>query len=118
MKKKSPGLLAIWRPRLFVLHGRRLAYYYGENDTEEKGLIDISSHRVLPAENEFLAGVHATATRAAAVPTSPPNATIQTKNAAEAAQQFDKAEPLSPKSPKTGTGENMFIFKLVPPAPG
>lgn len=116
MKKKSPGLMAIWRPRLFVLHGRRLAYYYGEDDVEEKGLIDISNHRVLPAENEFLAGMHAAATRATTTPTSPANASLETKNGIEAAAVVDKDPPA--KSPKIGSGESMFIFKLVPPRTG
>jgi hypothetical protein len=31
-----------WKPRLFVLRGRRLSYYYSEDDTEERGLIDIT----------------------------------------------------------------------------
>ncbi|KAK8194308.1 hypothetical protein M8818_007497 [Zalaria obscura] len=62
MKKRSSNLISSWKPRLFVLRGRRLSYYYSENDTEEKGLIDISSHRVLPAENERITGLHATLT--------------------------------------------------------
>ncbi|GJC98059.1 SAM domain-containing protein [Colletotrichum higginsianum] len=44
MRKKSSNLMTTWKPRLFVLKGRRLAYYYSENDQEEKGLIDISFH--------------------------------------------------------------------------
>jgi hypothetical protein len=36
MKKKSSNLMATWKPRLFILKGRRLSYYYSENDTEER----------------------------------------------------------------------------------
>ena len=59
MKKKSSNLMTTWKPRLFILRGRRLSYYYSDTDTQEKGLIDISSHRVLPADHDFLTGLHA-----------------------------------------------------------
>ncbi|KAI9874179.1 MAG: polar growth protein, partial [Pleopsidium flavum] len=36
MKKKSSNLMTTWKPRLFVLRGRRLSYYYSENDDQEK----------------------------------------------------------------------------------
>ena len=111
MKKKSPGIMTTWKSRLFVLKGRRLSYYYTENDTEEKGLIDISSHRVLPADNERITGLHATFTGAKSSPTSPSNALTPTMNATEAAAQGDG------KSPKSST-EGIFIFKLVPPRAG
>ena len=71
MKKKSSNLMTNWKPLLFVLRGRRLSYYYSEMDTEEKGLIDISGHRVLPADNERLTGLHATITKATSNPNSP-----------------------------------------------
>ena len=71
MKKKSSNLMATWKPRLFILKGRRLSYYYSEHDTEERGLIDISFHKVLPADNERLTGLHATLTGATNSPTSP-----------------------------------------------
>jgi hypothetical protein len=106
MKKKSSSLMTTWKTRLFVLRGRRLAYYYSENDTEEKGLIDISSHRVLPATNERMTGLHATITRAASSPSSPHNATIQTAAATDSANGIE--EDMS----------GMFIFKLVPPRAG
>ena len=111
MKKKSPSLMTTWKPRLFVLRGRRLSYYYTENDTEEKGLIDISSHRVLPADNERLTGLHATFTGAKSSPTSPSNAQTPTINATEAA-----AQPES--SLQKTSADNIFIFKLVPPRIG
>jgi hypothetical protein len=106
MKKKSSSLMTTWKTRLFVLRGRRLAYYYSENDTEERGLIDISSHRVLPANDERMTGLHATMTRAASSPSSPLNSTIQTKASTDSANGIE--EDMS----------GMFIFKLVPPRAG
>ncbi|RYO33658.1 hypothetical protein AA0111_g3825 [Alternaria arborescens] len=109
MKKKSSSLMTTWKTRLFVLRGRRLAYYYTENDTEEKGLIDISSHRVLPANNERMTGLHASLTGAASSPTSPQNATIQTTASADSAKGIPGLEE---------DVSGMFIFKLVPPRAG
>ena len=111
MKKKSSNLMKTWKPRLFVLRGRRLSYYYSESDTQEKGLIDISFHRVLPADNDFLTGFHATVTGAKSSPVSPLNAQTLTLAAAEAAAL---PESTSQKS----TGVSTFIFKLVPPRSG
>ena len=111
MKKKSPSLITTWKPRLFVLRGRRLSYYYTENDTEEKGLIDISSHRVLSADNERITGLHATFTGAKSSPTSPSNAQTPTINSTEAAAQPDSTLQ------KSNT-DSIFIFKLVPPRTG
>jgi hypothetical protein len=110
MKKKSTNLMTTWKPRLFVLKGRRLSYYYSENDDQEKGLIDISFHRVLPADNDRLTGLHATLTGATNSPTSPAGANT-TIASAEAA-----AEPESTLS--KSSGDSMFIFKLVPPRAG
>ncbi|KAG9734665.1 hypothetical protein KCU59_g10797, partial [Aureobasidium melanogenum] len=95
MKKKSSSLVGSWKPRLFVLRGRRLSYYYSENDTEEKGLIDISSHRVLPAENEKMTGLHAALTGAGSSPMVPQGT-----------------------APPSADGQGLFIFKLVPPRQG
>ena len=111
MKKKSPSLMTTWKPRLFVLRGRRLSYYYTENDTEEKGLIDISSHRVLSADNDRITGLHATVTGAKSSPTSPANAQTPTLNAMEVAAQTEGGLP-------NPTGDGIFIFKLVPPRTG
>ncbi|TDZ41347.1 Protein BOI2 [Colletotrichum trifolii] len=94
MRKKSSNLMTTWKPRLFVLKGRRLAYYYSENDDQEKGLIDISFHRVLPADNERLTGLHATLTGVG---------TAAARDADAAGEKGDDA---------------MFIFKLVPPRAG
>ncbi|KAJ4330293.1 hypothetical protein N0V95_010080, partial [Ascochyta clinopodiicola] len=109
MKKKSSSLMTTWKTRLFVLRGRRLSYYYSENDTEEKGLIDISSHRVLPANNERMTGLHASITRAASSPSSPQNATIQTAASVDSANAANGIEE---------NMDGMFIFKLVPPRAG
>ncbi|KAF4630612.1 hypothetical protein G7Y89_g7525 [Cudoniella acicularis] len=111
MKKKSTNLMTTWKPRLFILKGRRLSYYYSEDDQEEKGLIDISFHRVLPADTDRLTGLHATLTGATNSPTSPAGAHTATIASAEA-----DAEPESTLS-KSG-GDSMFIFKLVPPRAG
>jgi hypothetical protein len=106
MKKKSKKL-GKWHPRLFVLKGRRLSYYYSEDDTEEKGLIDISFHRVLPANKDLLTGFHASL-RAGSGPVSPEGATLQT------AAQVDAENSVKDGSENSG----IFIFKLVPPRPG
>ncbi|KAI0137920.1 hypothetical protein F4776DRAFT_92682 [Hypoxylon sp. NC0597] len=106
MKKKSSHLMTTWKPRLFVLKGRRLAYYYSEDDTEEKGLIDISFHRVLPADNERLTGLHATLTGASNTPIMPADSNIPTL-----------ADNVTASPAEKGT-DTMFIFKLMPPRAG
>lgn len=106
MKKKSNTLMTTWKPRLFILKGRRLAYYYSEDDDQEKGLIDISFHRVLPADNEKLTGLHATLTGASNSPMTPANATVATIADARAADDT------------TSSSDSIFIFKLVPPRAG
>jgi hypothetical protein len=143
MRKKSKTL-GKWHSRLFVLRGRRLSYYYTEDDEEEKGLIDISFHRVLPANKDLLTGFHATLAKAGS-PVSPAGATLQT------AAQLDMMTPTPATSAPTTTvvvpagsrsrrgtatgagaaasaaaaasgptdvGGSIFIFKLVPPRPG
>ena len=105
MKKKSTNLMTTWKPRLFILKGRRLSYYYSENDTEEKGLIDISFHRVLPADQDRLTGLHAQLTGAAGSP-HPNSTTVTTaQQDAEAAAAKDGGLGALPDN-------NMFIFKL------
>lgn len=100
MKKKSSALMTTWKPRLFVLHGRRLAYYYSEDDKEERGIIDISGHKVLVANSDPFITLHATITgsKTSALP-SPTSADT------------------SPHLPKSPTGQP-FFFKLVPPKAG
>ncbi|KAI9677214.1 MAG: polar growth protein [Trizodia sp. TS-e1964] len=111
MKKKSTNLMTTWKPRLFILRGRRLSYYYTENDEQEKGLIDISSHRVLAADADRITGLHATLTGATNSPTSPPDCQTPTAAATDAAAQ--ESSSLN----KAG-GDSTFIFKLVPPRTG
>ncbi|PNP59418.1 hypothetical protein THARTR1_00908 [Trichoderma harzianum] len=103
MKKKSSNLMTTWKPRFFVLKGRRLAYYYSEDDDQEKGLIDISFHRVLPADNERLTGLHATLTGAGGGPSMPGS---HSSPAGDDGAGVDKGD------------DTMFIFKLVPPRAG
>ncbi|KAH9835485.1 Sterile alpha motif [Teratosphaeria destructans] len=112
MKKKSGSLMTTWKTRLFILKGRRLSYYYSNDDTEEKGLIDISFHRVLPATDETLTSMHAAVTGAASTPTpaSPPATTPQT-----AAERDLAAQSLKGGETKDS---GLFIFKLVPPKSG
>ncbi|KAH0542152.1 hypothetical protein FGG08_003452 [Glutinoglossum americanum] len=111
MKKKSSKLIAAWNPRLFVLKGTRLAYYYSENDQREKGVIDIAFHRVLTAENDRITGLHATLTGATASPTSPQGALTPTSASTDAAAGLEL-------TPKRVGNDSVFIFKLVPPRPG
>ncbi|KAI9825632.1 MAG: polar growth protein [Thelocarpon impressellum] len=111
MKKKSHKLLTTWKPRLFVLRGRRLSYYYSEDDEQEKGLIDISSHRVLAADTDRITGIHATLTGVSSSPTSPQNAQMPTIASTQAA-----AEPETKEA--AAGGDSIFIFKLVPPRLG
>ncbi|KAL4875954.1 hypothetical protein BJY04DRAFT_223569 [Aspergillus karnatakaensis] len=110
MKKRSSNLMTTWKPRLFVLRGRRLSYYYSENDTEERGLIDITSHRVLRADNDPIVALHATITGATVLPTSP----------AGGAQPNDSSVTENGSSSETKRGsrsekEGPFFFKLIPP---
>jgi hypothetical protein len=104
MRKKSSNLMTTWKPRFFVLKGRRLSYYYSDDDQEEKGLIDISFHRVLPAGNEKLTGLHATITGAVSGPALPNS---QLPGGSE-----------STDAPKDKESDAIFIFKLVPPRAG
>ncbi|AET40990.1 uncharacterized protein Ecym_7141 [Eremothecium cymbalariae DBVPG len=52
MSKKGAGTMGVWKNRFFVLHGTRLSYFANANDNRERGLIDITSHRVLPAKED------------------------------------------------------------------
>ncbi|KAK4191604.1 hypothetical protein QBC35DRAFT_512414 [Podospora australis] len=107
MKKRSANLMTTWKPRLFVLKGRRLAYYYSEDDDQEKGLIDISFHRVLPADNEKLTGLHATLMGASGSSAVPAGSQIATTAATDAEREPNVEGP-----------DSIFIFKLVPPRAG
>ncbi|PHH90893.1 hypothetical protein CDD83_2354 [Cordyceps sp. RAO-2017] len=115
MRKKSSNLMTTWKPRLFVLKGRRLAYYYSEDDDQERGLIDISFHRVLPADNEKLTGFHATITGAVGGPSMPVTSFLTGGGGGSGGGE-------------SGTGgvgggvdkgdDSVFIFKLMPPRTG
>ena len=96
MKKKSSSIVTTFKPRLFILRGRRLSYYYSESDTEERGIIDISGHKVLVANSDPMATLHATLTGAKASPIS-----------------VDTASETLPTATKP-----LFYFKLVPPKAG
>ncbi|KAL9001002.1 MAG: hypothetical protein Q9169_000486 [Polycauliona sp. 2 TL-2023] len=111
MKKKSSNLMTTWKPRLFVLRGRRLSYFYSEYDSQEKGLIDISSHRVLPADKDLFTGFHASVTGAKSSPVSPLGAHALTVASQEAAAQVEA-------TPGRDKAEGVFIFKLMPPRSG
>ncbi|KAJ9308941.1 hypothetical protein DTO217A2_1617 [Paecilomyces variotii] len=109
MKKKSSHLMTTWKPRLFVLRGRRLSYYYSEDDTEERGLIDITGHRVLRADSEPLTALHATITGANASPVPGTGSGSVDLGVSDQASSSD----ITSRS-KLGA-DGPFIFKLVPP---
>lgn len=111
MKKKSKGVIATWKPRLFVLRGRRLSYYYSEDDIEEKGVIDVSHHRVLRADTDPLTTFHATITGSTSSPTSASSDKASTVNGES------NSQPSSAKF-QTKHSEPPFFFKLVPPKAG
>lgn len=50
MGKKSGSTLG-WRSRYFTLHGTRLSYFTSLRDKREKGLIDITAHKVIPVNS-------------------------------------------------------------------
>ncbi|CAI4054765.1 hypothetical protein SKDZ_02G0240 [Saccharomyces kudriavzevii ZP591] len=52
MSKKGTGAIGTWKQRFFILHGTRLSYFTNTNDEKERGLIDITAHRVLPASDD------------------------------------------------------------------
>ncbi|SCU95275.1 LAME_0F11496g1_1 [Lachancea meyersii CBS 8951] len=63
MSKKGSGAMGVWRNRFFTLHGTRLSYFASTTDTRERGLIDITAHRVLPAkEDDKLVALYAAST--------------------------------------------------------
>jgi Variant SH3 domain/SAM domain (Sterile alpha motif)/PH domain len=105
MKKKSSSLITTWKPRLFILRGRRLSYYYSEDDKMERGIIDISGHKVLAANSDVLVTIHAQVTGATSspVPGYPSQSTTANSSAASRA---------------SGGANSPFYFKLVPPKAG
>jgi hypothetical protein len=112
MKKKSSNLITTWKPRLFVLRGRRLSYYYSEDDTEERGLIDISSHRVFRADQDTITSLHATLTGAKSSP-------IPAGQLGSPSPSSDSKSASGSTSRNSSTAADVpFIFKLVPPKAG
>ncbi|KAJ5276332.1 hypothetical protein N7497_007219 [Penicillium chrysogenum] len=111
MKKRSSNLMTTWKPRLFVLRGRRLSYYYSEDDTEERGLIDITAHRVLRADQDPIIALHATITGSTALPANANN-TVDTSGGTKL------TTPSVIQSLTTKDGNGPFFFKLVPPKSG
>lgn len=51
MAKKSGSNLG-WRSRYFTLHGTRLLYFTSLKDKRERGLIDITAHKVIPIHSD------------------------------------------------------------------
>ncbi|KAJ6131471.1 hypothetical protein N7523_001177 [Penicillium sp. IBT 18751x] len=110
MKKRSSNMMTTWKPRLFVLRGRRLSYYYSEDDTEERGLIDITAHRVLRADNDPIIALHATVTGATALPAN--------ASTSENGSGMKLTTPAVIASLTNRDGNGPFFFKLVPPKTG
>lgn len=51
MSKKSGSTIG-WRSRYFTLHGTRLLYFTSLKDKRERGLIDITAHKVIPINSD------------------------------------------------------------------
>lgn len=114
MKKRSSNLMTTWKPRLFILRGRRLSYYYSDTDTEERGLIDITAHRVLRADNDPIITLHATFTGSTAMTMAPaPTSPTETTS-----KMFPSGMMVSPAAFFQKDGQKPFFFKLVPPKTG
>ncbi|KAK9451118.1 uncharacterized protein V1518DRAFT_454483 [Limtongia smithiae] len=89
MSKRGSASVAMWKNRYFVLHGTRLSYFGSALDDKEKGLIDITAHKVIPVRGGG----------------SGPGSSGGSE---------DKLVALHAAS----TGAGRYCFKLVPPAPG
>ncbi|RAH40310.1 uncharacterized protein BO95DRAFT_457487 [Aspergillus brunneoviolaceus CBS 621.78] len=99
----SPNLITTWKPRLFVLR-----------DTEERGLIDITAHRVLRADHDPMVALHATITGSTGSPTAPAPS-VQLADGTSSSDPIPSIE--APRASKSGS-EGPFFFKLVPPKSG
>lgn len=58
MSKRGSVVVGTWKNRFFCLKGTRLSYYTSFTDTRERGLIDITSHRVMAvgeSDDKFVA---------------------------------------------------------------
>ena len=118
MKKKSAGILTTWKPRLFVLHGRRLSYYYSENDTAERGVIDISAHKVLVANSDTVTTMHATITGAASTSPQVAAGAASIENSPTDMRSPNVNSAATTPSNTTGLNSGPFYFKLIPPKAG
>ena len=110
-KRGSSGVVGSWKSRFFVLKGRRLSYFYSEKDTKERGLIDITSHRVLNAADDRLVSLHASVA-AMTSPTQPGQESTALNGGTNTPSQINSLPALAQKD------KGWFTFKLVPPAPG
>ena len=106
MYKKSAKMTSAFKSRFFVLRDKRLSYYYSLDDKIEKGLIDISSHRVMSVENDIITSLYSTLAGTKSNPNSP-------ANAPSAASEGNALQ----SSLEKGAG-GPFFFKLVPPRSG
>lgn len=58
MSKRGSVAVGTWKTRFFTLHGTRLSYFTSFSDSRERGLIDITSHRVVAvgdSDDKFVA---------------------------------------------------------------
>ncbi|KAK9246457.1 hypothetical protein V1506DRAFT_456967 [Lipomyces tetrasporus] len=64
MSKRGGSGVGAWKTRFFVLHGMRLSYFASGADRKERGLIDITAHRVVPikANEDKLVALYAAST--------------------------------------------------------
>ncbi|KAK9326339.1 hypothetical protein V1517DRAFT_311488 [Lipomyces orientalis] len=64
MSKRGGSGVGAWKTRFFVLHGTRLSYFASGADLKERGLIDITAHRVVPikANEDKLVALYAAST--------------------------------------------------------
>lgn len=63
MSKRGGIAVGTWKQRYFTLHGTRLSYFTSLGESRERGLIDITSHKVLPAkEDDKLVSLYAAST--------------------------------------------------------
>ncbi|SMN20593.1 similar to Saccharomyces cerevisiae YER114C BOI2 Protein implicated in polar growth, functionally redundant with Boi1p [Maudiozyma saulgeensis] len=52
MSKKGSGAMGVWKTRFFTLHRNRLSYFSNTTEGKEKGLIDITGHKVVPIQDD------------------------------------------------------------------
>lgn len=52
MHKRNGTGFGVWSKRFFTLHGTRLSYFSSFKENQERGLIDITGHRVVPIKDK------------------------------------------------------------------